>query len=61
MKPQVLDIIPGLLEDMDTYIEVADGHQVTAKQKRKAKIKMCDDKGDPFITSLHNLRLAPDL
>ena len=27
------DLIPGLLEDTDKHIEVADGHHVTAKQK----------------------------
>ena len=31
MTPQVSDFIPGSLEDTDHYIEVADGHQVTAK------------------------------
>ena len=33
MEPQVSDFIPGLLEDSDKYIEVADGHYVTEKQK----------------------------
>ena len=33
MTPEVLDFIPGSLEDTDKYIEVADGHHVTAKQK----------------------------
>ena len=33
MTPQVSDFIPGLLEHMDIYIEVADGHYFTAKQK----------------------------
>ena len=31
MTPQVSDFIPGLLEDTDEHIEVADGHHVTAK------------------------------
>ena len=31
MKPQVLDVIAVLLEDMDRYIEVVDGHYVTAE------------------------------
>ena len=31
MMPQVLDFIPGLLEDMDKHIEVADGHHVKEK------------------------------
>ena len=33
MTPQVSGFIPGLLEDTDKYIEVADGHNITAKQK----------------------------
>ena len=33
MIPQVLDFIPGQLEDTDKYIEVADEHHVAAKQK----------------------------
>ena len=46
---------------MDKYIEVVDGHYVTAKQKGKVQIRMCDDNRDHFIVSLHNLLLAPDL
>ena len=34
MTPEVTDSIPGSLEDTDKFIEVADGHHVTAKQKR---------------------------
>ena len=30
---EVSDFIPGLLEDTDRHIEVADGNHVTAKQK----------------------------
>ena len=33
MTPEVTDFIPGSLEDTDTFIEVADGHHVTAKKK----------------------------
>ena len=33
MKTQVQDFISGSLEDMDKYIEIADGHHVTAKRK----------------------------
>ena len=33
MTPEVSDFIPGLLEDTDKHIEVADIHHVTAKQK----------------------------
>ena len=61
MKLDVSDFIPGLLEDSDKHIEVADRHHVTEKQKRQAQIKMCNDKGNPFIETLHNVLLAPDL
>ena len=43
MTPEVSDFISGLLEDIDKHIEVADGHQVTAKQKGQVQIKMCDN------------------
>ena len=33
MTPEVTDFIPGTLEDKDKYIELADGHHVTTKQK----------------------------
>ena len=33
MTPQVSDFIPGLLEDTNKNIEVADGNHVTEKQK----------------------------
>ena len=33
MTPEVTDFVPGSLEDTDGFIEVADGHHVTAKQK----------------------------
>ena len=46
---------------MYKYIEVADGHHVTAKQKGQVRIQMCDDNGKSFITTLHNVLLAPDL
>ena len=61
MTPEVSDFIPGSLEDTDKHIEVADGHHITAKQKGQAWTKMCDDNGDPFIATLHNILLAPDL
>ena len=65
MTPEVSDFIPGSLEDTDKHIEFADGHHVTAKQKGQAQIKcatiMNDNEGDPFIATLHNVILAPDL
>ena len=61
MTSKVSDFIIGSLEDMDKYIEVADVHHVTTKQKIQVRIKMCDDNGDPFIATLHNILLAPYL
>ena len=61
MIPEVSYFIPGLLEDTDKHIEVADGHHVMSKQRGLVRIKMCDDNGYPFIAMLHNVLLAPDL
>ena len=61
MKPEVSDFIPGLLDNTDKNIEVADRHHVTEKQKGQVGIKMCDDNGDNFIATLHNVLLTPDL
>ena len=61
MTPEVSDFIPGTLEDTDKYIEVADGHHVTAKQKGQVQIQMCDNNGKIFIATLYNVLLAPDL
>ena len=46
MTPEVLNFIPGSLEDVDKHIEVADGHHVIAKQKGQVQIKMCDNNKD---------------
>ena len=61
MTPEVSDFIPGSLEYLEKYIEVAEGHRVTAKQKCQLGIKMCGDNGNPFIATLHNVLLEPDL
>ena len=61
MTPEVSDFIPGLLQDTDKYIGVADGHHITAKQKGQVRIKMCNNNGKPFITTLHNVLLEQDL
>ena len=61
MTPEVSDFIPGLLEDTDKHIDVADKNHVTAKQKGQVLIKMCNDNGDYFIGTLHKVLLAPDL
>ena len=55
MKPQVLDCIPGLLEDTDKYTEVADGHYATANQKVQVQIKMYGDNRNIFIATLHSV------
>ena len=60
MTPEVSAFIPGSLEDTDKYIEVAGGHHVTAKQKGQVGIKMCDNNGNPFIATLHNMLLSVD-
>ena len=46
---------------MDEFIEVADGHHVTAKQKCSVRIKMCDYNGNTFVATLYNVLLAPYL
>ena len=56
-----LGLFPGLLDNTDKHIEVADGHHVMAKQKGQVQIKMCDGHGDPFIATLHNVLLAQDI
>ena len=61
MTPKASDFIPGSLENTDKYTEVADGYYVTAKQKGKFQTKMHDNNGNPFIVTLHNVLLAPDL
>ena len=34
---------------------------MSQRKKRQVKIKMCDNNEDPFIATLHNVILAPDL
>ena len=46
---------------MDKYDEVADGHYIIAKQKGQVQNKICNNNGDPFIATLYNVLLAPDL
>ena len=61
MTPAVTDFIPGSLENMYKFIEVAEVHHVTAKQKGSVRIQMCDDNGKTFVATLYNVLLAPDL
>ena len=61
MTPEFTNFIPGSLEDTDKFIEVADGHHVTAKQKGSVRIQICDDNRKTFVATLYNVLLAPDL
>ena len=61
MTPEVTDLIPGSLEDTDKFIEVVDGHHVTAKQKGSVRIQMFGNNGKTFFATLYNVLLAPDL
>ena len=61
MTPEVMDFIPGSLEDTDKFIEVADGNHVTKKQKGSVHIQMFNDNGKTFVATLHIVLLAPDL
>ena len=61
MKPYISGFIPGSLKDTYKHIEVADVHHATAKQKGQVQIKMCDDNGDNFIATFHNILLVPDI
>ena len=61
MTPELSYFIPGSLEDTDKHIEVADRHHVTAKKTGQVQIKLCNDHGYPFISTLHKVLWAPDL
>ena len=61
MTPEVTNFITGSLKYTDKFIEVADRHHVTAKQKGSVRIQMCDDNGKTFVVTLYNVLLAPDL
>ena len=61
MTPEVTDFIPGSLKDTDKFIEVADKHHVTAKQKGSVRIQIFDDNGKTFVVTLYNVLLAPEL
>ena len=58
--PEVSGFIPGLLDDIDKHIGFVGRHYVTAKQKGQVQINICDNNGDTFIATLHNVLLAPD-
>ena len=54
MTPEVTDFIPGSLEDTEKFIEVADGHHVTAEQKVQYVYKCATiteiNSSQPYIT-----------
>ena len=52
MTPEVTDFIPVSLEDTDKFIEVADGHHITAKHKGPVRIQMWDDNGKKIYASI---------
>ena len=47
--------------ETDKYIEVEDGHLVTAKQTGEVQIKMHNGNGKHFIATLYNILFYPDL
>ena len=57
MTQEVSDCITGSIEKTDKYIEIADGHHGMEKHKIEVQIKMCDNHGDNFIETLHNILL----
>ena len=60
IKPEVSYLIPGSLEDTVNTLKLRT--DITSQQKKsQVRIKMCDDNGNPFIATLHNVILAPDL
>ena len=61
MTLDFMDFIPCSLEDTDKHIEVVDGNHVIAEKKGQVQINMSGDNGNPFIATLHNVLLAPDI
>ena len=61
MTPYISDFIPGSLLETYKYIKVAGGHFVTAKQTGKVQIEMNENNGKPFIDTLYDMLLVPDL
>ena len=58
MTQDVSDFIPGSLEDTDKHVEAEYVNHVTEKQKGKVRIKICDNNGDNFIVTIHNILLT---
>ena len=58
---QFSNIISGSLEDTNRYIEVTDRYHRMMNQKGRFQIKMCNNDGNRFIATLHNVLLAPNI
>ena len=52
MTPEVADFNSVSLEDTDKFIEVADRHYVTVKQKGSVRIQMFDENRNTFVATL---------
>ena len=61
MAPEIQDFIPGPFAETGKYIEDVYENFFTVRQTVEVQIKMCDDNGKSFITTLFNVILAPDL
>ena len=61
MIPEVLDFIPGSLEDTDNTLKLRKDITSLRNKKGQVQIKMCDDNGKTFIATLYNVLLEPDL
>ena len=61
MKQNISNFTLGSLVETDKYIEVADRHFETSIKIGEFQIKMRDDNGKPFIATLYNVLLSPDL
>ena len=60
MTPEISDFIPGSFLEKDKYIELSDGHFVTAKQTGQVQIEIFVNNEKLFIDMLYSLLLAPD-
>ena len=61
MTPNISIFILVSMVETDNYIEVVDGHFVTAKQTGEVQIKLSVNNGKPSIDTLCNILFDPDL
>ena len=62
MTPEVSDFITGSFYKIwINTLNFWTGIMSQQGKKGQVRIKMCDDNGDPFIATLHNVLLVPDL